>query len=364
MLFLDRTILSPILEKSINQMDIPVYTPTSAPIYPVKLLTNSESCLKVIEDLYPTHPHIQVSHVVKDKAAFRRALSTLLPTFFYRLSTLEELTTMSVTSLPFPLVLKPNKGYSSVGVKIVQTADDWKDTLNELKDIQQLNNAEQLYDSSVLQLDQIIVEEWIDGPEFAIDCYFDSNGNPVILSILQHFFSNSKDTSDRLYVTSNKIIEENLEELKNFLYKLYPLFPALDFPFHIEVRKTKDGFIPIEINPLRFAGAGTTDIAYYAYGINTSSAYFQDQIPDWNKLIQLPSTIIYGFVVAELPVEFPLNKKDTFQHELFQQQFSNLLEYREITATTDRTLAIIFFKTLDEAELQSILTLDILAFFK
>lgn len=357
-LFIDKTILSPILQKSINQLEIPVYSPSSSPKIPEKLLTNSESCLKVIEELYPTHPHIQLSHMLKDKASFRKALSSLLPNFFYRLSTLSELSTIPVHTLPFPLVIKPNKGYSSVGVKIVQSDSDWTSALKELEGLQNQYKQEQLYDSSVLQLDEIIVEEWIDGPEFAIDCYFNSNGDPVILSILQHLFSTSQDTSDRLYVTNNKIIQEQINEIKIFLQSLYPLFPAKDFPFHIEVRKTRNGFVPIEINPLRFAGAGTTDIAYHAFGINTSLAYFQNQSPDWDALLQTDSESFYGFVVAELPVEFSLDKKATFQHEKLKQQFSNLLEYREITASSDRTLAIIFFKTAVEAELQSILTLD------
>ena len=41
------------------------------------------------------------------------------------------------------------------------------------------------------------------------------------------------------------------------------------FPMHIEVRVTKTGdVVPIEINPMRFAGWCTTDVANYAWRIN------------------------------------------------------------------------------------------------
>ena len=50
------------------------------------------------------------------------------------------------------------------------------------------------------------MEEYVEGEEYAIDCYFDEKGEVVILNILHHKFSSGRDTSDRVYSTSKEII--------------------------------------------------------------------------------------------------------------------------------------------------------------
>ncbi|WP_041779331.1 ATP-grasp domain-containing protein [Belliella baltica] len=62
------------------------------------------------------------------------------------------------------------------------------------------------------------LEEYIRGEEYAFDCYFDKNGDPVILNILHHVFISEKDVSDRWYYSSEEVINQlhdplNLEYL-------------------------------------------------------------------------------------------------------------------------------------------------------
>ena len=54
---------------------------------------------------------------------------------------------------------------------------------------------------------KFIVEQYVDGDEFAMDAYFNQKGEPVILGIFKHLFSSATDVSDRIYYTSKDIIE-------------------------------------------------------------------------------------------------------------------------------------------------------------
>ena len=87
--------------------------------------------------------------------------------------------------------------------------------------------------------------------------------------IITHRFASQEDVSDRIYYTSKEIIEQYEEPFKLFLKKMNSKLGLAQFPMHLELRVSGENIIPIEVNPMRFAGLSCTDIAYYAYGINT-----------------------------------------------------------------------------------------------
>lgn len=66
----------------------------------------------------------------------------------------------------------------------------------------------------VLDTGKFIIEENIEGEEFAVDAYFNSKEKPVILNILKHIFSSENDVSDRVYFTSKSVMELTGKPLK------------------------------------------------------------------------------------------------------------------------------------------------------
>ena len=60
--------------------------------------------------------------------------------------------------------------------------------------------AAMMYPNHVVNSTKFLIEEMIEGEEYAVDAYFDRDGEPVILNIFQHPFLNSKDVSDRIYL--------------------------------------------------------------------------------------------------------------------------------------------------------------------
>ncbi|MED3763296.1 ATP-grasp domain-containing protein [Ureibacillus terrenus] len=123
---------------------------------------------------------------LKDKGIFRQILSKMYPDYFYKVVNLDELYKIPVEDIPFPVVIKPSKGYSSVGVYKVKNAEEWRAALEKLSvDMLLIKN---IYDKEVINGESVLIEKWVFGEEYAVDGYYDHDGNPVILNIFKHLF--------------------------------------------------------------------------------------------------------------------------------------------------------------------------------
>ena len=131
-----------------------------------------------------------------------------------------------------------------------------------------------------------------------------------------------------------------------------------NFPIHIEVRIKEDGeIIPIEVNPMRFAGWCTTDVAKYAWGINVYEYFFEQKKPNWNEILAKASNRIYYFSMAEVPSGMDRKKIKSFDYEKYLANFSNVLELRRINYHEHPLFAVIFGFTTDRDEIHRILEL-------
>ncbi|WP_262487116.1 ATP-grasp domain-containing protein [Geofilum rubicundum] len=169
------------------------------------------------------------------------------------------------------------------------------------------------------------------GDEFAIDVYYNREGQPVLLNILQHLFSSDEDVSDRVYLTSREIMKTWLQPFQAFLRQLGEVAGLSHFPMHIEVRVDQNQrIVPIEVNPMRFAGWCVTDLAWYAYGINVYECFFEQTEPDWPNILKSSNSDIYSMVVADLPKDIPADDIEAIDYERFQAHFEDPLELRKI----------------------------------
>ncbi|KON90578.1 hypothetical protein AF331_09405 [Rossellomorea marisflavi] len=353
--------VSPMLMETAQRLHIPVIDEEyEGPLVldeHSRVLTNSEACLQRLNEWAPQHPFTRISQMVKQKATFRAMLSDLFPDYYYQLVSLQELRSMPKEILPFPLVIKPNKGYSSVGVKLVQDHSEWDRSVAELYG--ELTLSKGVYSESVVDQDEIIIEKWIDGEEYAVDCYFDHEGKPVILNILKRMFASSTDTSDRMYYTSTSIVAEVFHEVEEFLHKLSGMLEVSHYPFHLELRRSEAGMMAIELNPLRFAGAGTTDISTHAYGINGAEAYMLNERPDWSEILTRSDDRLYGFCCIELPVDIVKQDLHSFDHEALKERFTDILEYRNVESSDDQMLSVVFFRTSSMEEVHDLLHIEL-----
>lgn len=301
----------------------------------------------------------------KDKAQFRRLIQVMFPEFYFQEVQLTELADLDTKAIPLPCIIKPNVGFFSLGVHKVSKPEQWPEVLATLQ-----TEAEGVlladYPEEVVNTSTFIIEQCIDGDEFAVDAYYNREGKPVILNIHQHYFSSDSDVSDRVYVSSKKIIQDNLEEFTIFLDKVGKLAEVRNFPVHVEVRRNKQGLLcPIEINPLRFGGWCTTaDATNHAYGFNPYVYYFEQLEPDWRKILRDKDNKVYGMVVLDNSTGVPTEKIAGFNYLKLFNLFEKPLELRKIDYLEYPVFGFLFTETdaHNMKELNQILTSDLSEF--
>lgn len=321
-----------------------------------QLYSNSENAINWISTHLNFSELPQKIELFKNKAEFRRLLKEIYPDFYFFESGFDSLSTLDTEKIRFPVVLKPCVGFLSMGVYIIRDAEEWADVIKNLRD--DIEKFRGQFPTEVVDASSFIVEELINGEEFAIDAYFDKDGKPVILNIFKHPFSDETDVSDRVYFTSGEIIKSNHDRFESLLSQIGSLAQLRNFPLHMEVRVDGERVVPIEINPMRFAGWCVTDLAYFAYGIDVYEYYFEQKTPDWEKILKGKGSEFYYFTIAEVPVSVDKSMIREVDYDGFLKNISHPLEVRKIDYRRHPIFAIVFAKTDDYSEMSNILKKD------
>jgi hypothetical protein len=263
----------------------------------ISLYSNSENALAWIDQYYGESELSSQLQVLKNKVKFRELIKELFPNFYFKQISIEEIQRLSDGEIRFPFVIKPAVGFFSIGVHIVENEKDWIKAKSEL----QADKLKSIFPENVLNTSTFIIEEFIRGEEYAIDYYYDNNGDAVLLNVLHHLFSSGTDTSDRVYSTSKAIIEKYKTELEYFLSKIGKELHLKNFPAHAEVRIDENGKItPIEINPLRFGGFCTTaDLLGVTLGFNEYKCFCENKKPDWDTIFEGKENKIFSVIVLD-----------------------------------------------------------------
>lgn len=306
------------------------------------IYSNSENSIEWINQNLSFTSLPDTINRLKDKFRFRQLLQPLYPEFYFKKIKIEDLN--KIGACKFPIILKPNVGFLSQGIYKIANLEEWEKTKSSLAS--EISKIKNLFPKEVMNSSEFIIEEVIEGEEFAIDAYYKSDGKPVILNIYKHLFSSDKDVSDRSYHTCKEIIVKHLDHFTSVLAQIGRLINLKNFPVHIEMRLTPDNqLIPIEANPLRFAGWCMTDMAYYAYDINPYEFYFDQKEPDWNEILKNKDDKIYYVTIAEISKEIDLDKIEKIDYESFLSNFSKPLELRKTDFKNYPVFAFMFSET-------------------
>jgi hypothetical protein len=289
------------------------------------LYSNSENSTELLNHYGPELSITKNVNYFKDKAKLREIFSILNPDVWYKTYTLDELDKIDIATLPTPFVIKPVRGFASIGIHAIHHESEWKKALHDIKkEVKLMHNV---FPDVVVSLNAYLIERYIEGVEIAIDAYFDGAGKPVILNVLTHLFRSKHDMSDRLYITSDEIVRKYHDPVRSYLEEIARLKDLRNFPFHLEMRQDHNGnFVPIEINPMRFMGFCVADVEYYFYGINPYEYYFEQKKPDWDKILSSRSDKVYGMFGIDIPKHLD-KSKIRFDYEKFIAHFSKPLHY-------------------------------------
>ena len=168
-----------------------------------------------IEKNFNTSALPALIQLFKNKISFRELIKDAFPDYFFKGVKVDALRDIDTATLKFPFVIKPAVGFFSLAVHKVDDLSEWNPVLKTIES--EIRDCKGMYPEKVVDTSHFIIEEFIEGEEFAIDCYFNNEGNPVILNCLHHIFSSEKDVSDRVYTTSKEIIEKHKPEIEDFL---------------------------------------------------------------------------------------------------------------------------------------------------
>ncbi len=327
-----------------------------------KLYTNSENSIEWIMNNLKSADIPEKVTLFKDKAKFRDLLKNIYPDFYYKEILYEDLEKLNTEELKFPFVLKPAIGFLSFGVYPIRTKEEFNTAINKLSsDIQ---NFKDIFPKEVVNSSRFLIEQMAEGDEFAIDAYYNSKGEAVILNIFHHPFLDENDVSDRVYYTSKKVIKDNLDRFNELLEKIGKAADLKNFPMHIELRADGNNIVPIEVNPMRFAGWCDTDLAYWAYGINVYEYYMNDKKPDWENILDNKGDELYYFLSAEVPASLDKNKIKSVNYDKFIASLESPLEIRKTDYKTKPLFAIVFGKSKNVDEINKILKMDLREFIE
>ena len=288
----------------------------------------------------------------KNKIAFREFLKPIYPNFYYKKISIEELKKMDASEIPYPIIIKPTNGFQNIGTYRINNLTELHSIIPKLE-----QDVHYLTKDKNVQTTDFIIEEYVEGEEYAIDAYFDRDGEAVILNIFQHPIIDKFTVSDRICLTSANIIIKYLAKFSMLLRNIGSLKNIKNLPIHMEVRIKEDGsIIPIEINPMRFANWCASDIAKYAWGINVYECFINQNMPDWNTILSNAKNEVFYYSIVEKPIG--INIKE-FNYNKWLSNYSNILEVRRIDYSNNPIFALIFGIANNKDEIIKILSLKI-----
>lgn len=319
---------------------------------------NSENAISSLLNFSSQKEFIQTTQLLKNKVKFREMTKDMYPHFKFKGISIEELANLNRKDCIFPFILKPSVGFFSMNVYKINDFDEYE---NVIKDIEnERKKAELIYPKHVIDTSEFIMEEYLTGEEFAIDAYYNLEGKPIILNILKHLFSSEEDTSDRIYYTHKDIIDQYLNQFTKELGRLGTIFNLKGYPVHVEFRVTDNKtIVPIEVNPLRFAGWCTSELMKFAFNLNPYEYYFKQKEPSWKEIFQGKENNYYSINVADIPRNTDIKDIVYVDYEKFSKFFSNLLQIRKIDYREYPVFAFAFAETRDFEEMICFLKEDL-----
>ena len=229
---------------------------------------------------------------MKDKQLFRSLLKEMYPAFEYFPVSYHDIETLKI---PSKKIIKPIKGCFGTAVKTIDEHSDLGKVSKEIRSEIEKNSA--VLSNSVLSQSEFMVEDYIEGNEYAVDMFYDSKGRPHIVNIYFHPIPKHTEYLHMIYYTSKSVFETIFEKAITFFNRLNKELQLTNVTLHSEFRFSDD-LVPIEINAMRFGGMGLGNMIYHSLQVNPYQHFIEEKSPDWKKIWQQHPTTNFVFFIA------------------------------------------------------------------
>jgi hypothetical protein len=277
---------------------------------------------------------IQVINCLQNKYEFRQLLAPLFPDFGFKTLKLKELSKQAIVP-DRPQVVKPLKGFFAAAVKTVTHASNLEEIQQEI--LTELNHYLQFFPSSVISQTDLLLEDYIEGEEYAVDLFFNASGIPEVINIYHHPMHQKVEYIHTLYYSNHDIFTRLYDQVIEFFTNLNQMLGARNLPVHAEFRLSNDRLIPIEINP--------------------NERFFYDKSTDWKSVWRSRLGRYFAFVLGYNGRDLDINYQFQDQKR-FLDRFSKVLKFYELDHKTNPAFGIAFVETLDFAELSRLLEFE------
>jgi hypothetical protein len=286
-----------------------------------KIIISTETVLdEVLQRLDDPEKQGLIS-TLKNKVECRRMLTVLFPDFFFKEIAIPDLATLELDPAERYFV-KPIKGYWGSAAYPLDNTTDRKALTDEIT--RQLQIRTNIFSDQVVAKDRLIVEEFIDGDEYAVDMFFNDDGKPVITNICYHPLPKKMEYLHVVYYTSHDVFHRLYDNMIGFFTELNKTLHARNIPIHGEFKLHKEKLTPVELNPLRFGSDGFADLSYHAFGFNPFLCFAQNRAPDWENLWKGRESKVYAFYLGYNGTDLDTSKyRPDFRN--FRRLFSHIL---------------------------------------
>lgn len=243
--------------------------------------------------------------------------------------------------LVFPVIVKPRDNSGSRGVKLCRNQEELKTSIDEA-----LENS---------KLDSVLVEEFIEGPEYSIEGLHHDDKSEVIQ------FTEKKTTEfpynvELGHIQPARISDENKQKIREIVEKIGKALNFENCPSHTELKINERGIFVIETSPRLGGDYITSTLTPLSTGVNLEDELLKislgETINPAPKAVQYSGVRFFSFeegsVIKHVPnsefvktwphvVDFSFNLKE---NEKVNRITSSLNRYGHLTLTAGNRDAI------------------------
>ncbi len=324
-----------------------------------KVYAPTESALEMILEKSTSRTFSNAVEQLKDKHKFRELMSNLYPDFFFCKTTVDELVKIELDRNK-KYIVKPTKGFFGTAVKELNKETNISEIAKEIRN--ELQENSRYFSESVLSKNKLIIEQFVEGEEYAVDMYYNEQGKPEIMNIYHHPIPENNEYFHVLYYTNKEIFDRFYDRLKAIFIELNKHLKITNFPIHAEFKLENDKLIPIEMNPLRYGGFGLADLTFHAFGFNPFLAFFENFKPNWQEIWDIRNENHFGWVLGYNGTDIDV-KTHSPNDEAYLHYLGDTLHYVEIDHKENPVFSIAYIKDNCPVSLQRILKTEFNDFF-
>jgi len=240
---------------------------------------------------------------LKDKFLFREMLQRIYPDYNYKSIQFEDIANLSLTK---KCVLKPVKGCFGTAVKVLDEDSNLSQISHEVKS--EIDKNSKILSDKVLSKSDFLLEDFIEGEEYAIDMFYDSKGRPHIANIYYHPIPKNKAYLHMIYYTSKSVFEKVYDRAITFFNTLNNNSQFKNIAFHAEF-KLDGKLFPIEINAMRFGGMGLGNMIYHSLEINPYEYFINEESPNWDEIWKNRPDVNFAYFIAYIGTNVDKDKQ-------------------------------------------------------